>query len=38
MQAAKADLMRVTVPDRGHIPLLDEPECLAAFDTFFRRV
>ena len=38
MQAAKPDLMRVTVPDRGHIPLLDEPECLAAFDTFFRRV
>lgn len=38
MQAAKPDLLRVTVPDRGHIPLLDEPECLAAFDSFFRRV
>ena len=38
MQTAKPDLMRVTVPNRGHIPLLDEPECLAAFYTFFRRV
>jgi pimeloyl-ACP methyl ester carboxylesterase len=38
MQAAKPDLMRVTVPNRGHIPLLDEPECLAGFDRFFARV
>jgi hypothetical protein len=26
------------VPNRGHIPLLDEPECLSAIDTFLARV
>lgn len=38
MQEAKPDLIRVTVPNRGHIPLLDEPEVVAALDAFFQRV
>ncbi|MDA0339608.1 MAG: alpha/beta hydrolase [Proteobacteria bacterium] len=32
----KPDLIRVTVPDRGHTPLLDEPACLEAIDAFVR--
>jgi pimeloyl-ACP methyl ester carboxylesterase len=28
----------VTVPDRGHAPLLNEPECTAAIDVFLDRV
>jgi pimeloyl-ACP methyl ester carboxylesterase len=38
MQAAKADLVVVPVANRGHAPLLDEPECLTAFDEFIQRV
>lgn len=34
MQAMKPDLAVVTVPGRGHVPLLDEPECTAAIDEF----
>lgn len=34
MQATKPDLTVVTVPGRGHVPLLDEPECTAAIDRF----
>jgi pimeloyl-ACP methyl ester carboxylesterase len=34
MQAVKPDLVRVTIPGRGHAPLLDEPESLSAIDTF----
>src|SRR5215469_3353892 len=34
MQQAKPDLRVLTVPDRGHAPLLDEPECIAAIDEF----
>jgi pimeloyl-ACP methyl ester carboxylesterase len=34
MQAVKPDLVRATIPKRGHAPLLDEPESLAAIDTF----
>ncbi len=34
MAAAKPDLVRVTVPDRGHAPLLNEPLALAAIDAF----
>lgn len=29
MQARNPDLIAMTVPDRGHLPLLDEPESLA---------
>jgi pimeloyl-ACP methyl ester carboxylesterase len=38
MVAAKPDLIRVTVPNRGHTPLLDETECLAALDQFLAQV
>ncbi|MGB5491862.1 MAG: alpha/beta hydrolase [Woeseiaceae bacterium] len=38
MKARKEDLEVVSVPDRGHVPLLDEPECLAAIDSFLQRV
>lgn len=30
----KPDLQHVAVPNRGHVPLLDEPECIAAIDRF----
>jgi hypothetical protein len=29
------DLCAVTVANRGHAPLLDEPDALAALDAFF---
>jgi len=38
MQAHKPDLEVVPVADRGHVPLLDEPECVAAIDAFLERV
>ena len=38
MAAVKPDLVRVTIPDRGHVPLLDEPECIAALDDFLQSV
>jgi len=38
MKAAKPDLRVIPVADRGHVPLLDEPECLAAIDTFIQEV
>ena len=34
MAREKPDLIRVTVACRGHPPLLDEPESLAAIDDF----
>jgi len=34
MQRDKPDLKSLTVENRGHVPLLDEPECLAAIDGF----
>jgi pimeloyl-ACP methyl ester carboxylesterase len=34
MQARKPDLVRVEIPNRGHVPLLDEPEAVAAVDAF----
>jgi pimeloyl-ACP methyl ester carboxylesterase len=37
MQREKPDLEVLTVADRGHAPLLDEPECLAAVDLFLSR-
>jgi pimeloyl-ACP methyl ester carboxylesterase len=37
MAAEKPDLIRITVPDRGHVPLLDEPESLKAIDEFLAR-
>ena len=34
MQREKPDLSTLTVANRGHAPLLDEPECVAAIDGF----
>jgi pimeloyl-ACP methyl ester carboxylesterase len=34
MQREKPDLRVLTVANRGHAPLLDEPECVAAIDQF----
>lgn len=34
MQAVKPDLVRVTIPDRGHVPLLNEAESIHAIDSF----
>jgi pimeloyl-ACP methyl ester carboxylesterase len=34
MQREKPDLRRLTAARRGHPPLLDEPECVAAIDEF----
>jgi pimeloyl-ACP methyl ester carboxylesterase len=38
MAAEKPDLERLVVPDRGHVPLLTEPPCLAAIDAFLERI
>jgi pimeloyl-ACP methyl ester carboxylesterase len=38
MQQEKPDLEVLTVANRGHAPLLDEPECLAAIDRFLTRL
>jgi pimeloyl-ACP methyl ester carboxylesterase len=38
MQREKSNLAALTVAERGHVPLLDEPECLAAIDTFLARL
>jgi len=38
MTGRKPDLEVVPVPNRGHVPLLDEPECVAAIDEFLQRV
>jgi pimeloyl-ACP methyl ester carboxylesterase len=37
MALAKPDLLRVTVPDAGHAPTLNEPEAASAIDDFIRR-
>ena len=37
MRREKPDLEHLTVPNRGHTPLLDEPGCLAAIDGFLSR-
>jgi pimeloyl-ACP methyl ester carboxylesterase len=38
MRARHPDLTEVEIPNRGHAPLLDEPESIAAIDAFLRRV
>ena len=38
MQEVKPDLIRVLVRHRGHVPLLNEPECIAALDAFLHRI
>jgi pimeloyl-ACP methyl ester carboxylesterase len=37
MVREKPDLQYITVANRGHTPLLNEPECLAAIDAFVAR-
>ncbi len=37
MRREKPDLEQVTVANRGHTPLLDEPDCLPAIDAFLAR-
>jgi len=37
MATLKPDLIRVTVPNRGHVPFLDETEAVAAIDAFLTR-
>jgi len=37
MAREKPDLEHITVANRGHTPLLNEPECLAAIDAFVAR-
>lgn len=37
MQAEKPDLRAMVVRNRGHVPLLDEPEVLAAIDDFLAK-
>lgn len=34
MKSRKPDLTAVTIPNRGHVPLLNEPESVAAIDRF----
>jgi pimeloyl-ACP methyl ester carboxylesterase len=34
MRREKPDLVALSVANRGHVPLLDEPECVAAIDAF----
>ena len=38
MRARRPDLIVAEVPDRGHVPFLDEPEALAALDALVARV
>ncbi|HVS78504.1 MAG TPA: alpha/beta hydrolase [Steroidobacteraceae bacterium] len=38
MQREKPDLERVTVGNRGHVPLLDEPQVLPVIDRFLARL
>lgn len=37
MQQRHADLTAVEIPQRGHAPLLNEPESIAAIDAFLKR-
>jgi pimeloyl-ACP methyl ester carboxylesterase len=37
MQRRRPDLIRAEVPDRGHIPFLDEPEALQAIHAWLAR-
>jgi pimeloyl-ACP methyl ester carboxylesterase len=37
MKAENPDLTQLEVAQRGHVPLLDEPECIAAIDAFLER-
>jgi pimeloyl-ACP methyl ester carboxylesterase len=38
MKAENPDLQLLEVANRGHVPLLDEPECIAAVDLFLSKI
>ena len=38
MKLENPGLQQLEVADRGHVPLLDEPECIAALDGFLSRI
>ncbi len=38
MRREMPELITLTVEQRGHIPFLDEPECLAAIDDFLAKI
>jgi pimeloyl-ACP methyl ester carboxylesterase len=38
MKKENPDLQQLEVANRGHVPLLDEPECVAAVDAFLSRI
>jgi pimeloyl-ACP methyl ester carboxylesterase len=38
MKTENPDMQQLEVADRGHVPLLDEPECIAAVDAFLSRI
>jgi pimeloyl-ACP methyl ester carboxylesterase len=38
MKAENPGLEQLEVAQRGHVPMLDEPECLAAIDAFLARI
>ena len=38
MQRRRPDMISVTVPDRGHIPFLDEPDAIAALQNWIREL
>jgi pimeloyl-ACP methyl ester carboxylesterase len=38
MKAENPELMQLEVAQRGHVPLLDEPECIAAIDALLAQV
>jgi pimeloyl-ACP methyl ester carboxylesterase len=38
MKKENPDLQQLEVANRGHVPLLDEPECIAAVDAFLSRI
>jgi pimeloyl-ACP methyl ester carboxylesterase len=38
MKAQIPELQQLEVANRGHAPLLDEPECIGAIDAFLARL
>ncbi len=38
MQARRPDMIFENVPDRGHVPYLDEPQCVSAFQALLKEV
>jgi pimeloyl-ACP methyl ester carboxylesterase len=38
MKAENPELVQLEVAQRGHVPLLDEPECIAAIDAFLAQI